>query len=240
MLRGLTDSGQMTNKRNFTRLFFGLTLMAAPVVVATAAPATNWLLSFATSVDGGHIIGNPAATTKVVEYASYTCGHCGHFESDDVPVLKRDYIAKGKVNLEIRNLVRDPVDLTVALLARCGGKARFFGNHRHFMVTQSQWMPKSQAISDATEAKLKSEDYVGFMTGAYRDMGLGAFAKQRGISDAQAMACLKDPAAFKTVLTMTDRAVGPLAITGTPSFLINGKVKPDVKDLATMRPHLPK
>jgi protein-disulfide isomerase len=239
MLRIKTDSGHMISKRTFSSLFIGLTLLAAPVIL-TAAPATNWLLSFATSAEGGHIIGNPAATTKVVEYASYTCGHCATFEGNDVPLLKRDYVAKGKVSLEIRNMVRDPVDLTVALLARCGGKARFFGNHRHFMVTQSQWMPKAQSISTATEAKLKSEDYAGFMAGAYRDMGLGALAKQRGITDAQAVACLKDPAALNAVIGMTDKAIGALGLKGTPSFMINGKVKTDVENLATMRPHLPK
>jgi protein-disulfide isomerase len=238
MLWKFSDSGHMKKMHTITRLFTGLAALTAPLLL-TAAPATNWLLSFNSSAAGGLIIGNAAAPTKVVEYASYTCSFCARFESEDVPLLKRDFVAKGKVSLEIRNFVRDPVDLTIALLARCGGKGRFFGNHHHFMTTQAQWMPKSSAISAATEAKLKTEDYTGFMVGAFKDMELGTFARQRGISDAQALACLKDPAALNTVLEMTDKAIAQ-QINSTPTFTINGKVKKDVNSLATMRPYLPK
>jgi protein-disulfide isomerase len=239
MLWKFSDSDRMTKLRTIMRLFAGLALLFAPVLL-TAAPATNWLLSFAPSAEGGYIIGNAAAPTKVVEYASYTCSYCARFESEDAPLLKRDFVAKGKVSLEIRSFIRDPLDLTIALLARCGGKGRFFGNHHHFMATQAQWMPKSEAISAATEAKLKAEDYTGFMAGAFKEMGLGTFARQRGISDAQALTCLKDPAALKTVLDMTDKAIAAQYVNGTPAFLINGKVKDDVRNIATLRPYLPK
>jgi protein-disulfide isomerase len=228
--------GMKTKRTFFTALGVTAALLVAPL---TAAAPVNWVQAFSLSVDGGHVVGNPAAPTKIVEYASYTCSHCSNFENDDVPVLKRDYIAKGKTSLEIRNLVRDPIDLTVALLARCGGKGHFFGNHRHFMVTQSQWMAKSQSISAATEARLNSEDYAGFMAGAYREMGLGAFARQRGITDAQAQVCLKDPVALQKVLAMTDKALGPLKIEGTPAFLVNGKVV-HAHELSELRPYLPK
>jgi protein-disulfide isomerase len=226
--------------RQMGRVCAAISAAIAPAFLLAAAPASNWLNNYGISTDGGHIIGNPAATTKIVEYASYTCGHCANFETTDAPILKRDYIAKGKVSFEIRNLARDPVDLTVALLARCGGKGRFFGNHQYFMATQSQWMPKSKAISAATGAKIEKGDYTGFVVGAYREMGLGAFAKQRGITDAQAQLCLKDPAALKTILGMTDKAVGSLGIAGTPSFLINGKLQEGVHDMASMHPYLPK
>ncbi len=229
----------MTMKTLFPkRLLLVLPALLLPAVII-AAPAPNWTLNFAQSAEGGHVIGNPNATTKVVEYASYTCDHCARFERNDVPVFKRDYIAKGKVNLEVRNLVRDPVDLTVALLARCGGTGRFFGNHRHFMATQTQWMAKASNISAATEAKLERGDASGFALGAYADMGLSTFAKQRGITDAQAKVCLADKVALKKLLGMTDKAVGPLGLQGTPSFLINGKVATDIHDLADMKRYLP-
>ncbi len=242
MRRVNSESGRMVTLHKVSPLKGGIFAVVAGLAATTllAAAPTNWLLSFAVSADGGHIIGNPAAATKVVEYASYTCGHCAHFEGDDVPVLKSGYIAKGNVSLEIRNLVRDPVDLTIALLARCGGKGRFFGNHRHFMVAQSQWMAKTNLISEATGKKADAGDYAGFVIGAYREMGLGAFARQRGITEAQAQACLKDPAAMKAVVAMTQKAIGPLKLDSTPSFLINGKVISNVSDMASMRPHLPK
>jgi protein-disulfide isomerase len=238
-MRADENESVMTMKTLFQkRLSLAFALFLAPAAIF-AAPAANWTLNFIQSAEGGHSIGNPVAPTKVVEYASYTCDHCARFEREDVPILKRDYIAKGKVALEVRNLVRDPVDLTVALLARCGGKGRFFGNHRHFMVTQSQWMANAAKISAANEAKLERGDASGFALGAYTDMGLSAFAKQRGITDSQAKICLADKVALKKVLDMTDKAVGPLGLQGTPSFLINGKVVADIHDLADMKRYLP-
>ena len=54
------------------------TLAGAAQIAAQAKP--NWQLTFSLSAKGGHIVGNPAAANKIVEYASYTCGHCAEFE----------------------------------------------------------------------------------------------------------------------------------------------------------------
>jgi hypothetical protein len=50
--------------------------------------------------------------------------------------LKTQYIDRGLVLFEYRNLVRDPVDMTAALLARCGGE-------RHSPATIRQFSPIS-------------------------------------------------------------------------------------------------
>jgi protein-disulfide isomerase len=224
-----------TGLRQWGRL---LVLTAIAPLMIAAVPATNWALQFSQSASGGHYVGNPAAANKVIEFASYTCSHCAQFEAQDVPVLKRDYVAKGTVSFEIRNLVRDPVDLTVALLARCGGKGRFFGNHRHFMATQDQWMATASKISGATEAKARAGDWAGFTVNAYREMGLSVFAAQRGITDAQARTCLADRAALKAILDMTTQATATYKLTGTPGFVINGKVRNGVHDIASIIPYL--
>ena len=111
----------MSHFSSFQR--FGLAgLVLFTAVAACSAPAKpSWLLSFTVSENGSHIIGNPAAPTKIVEYMSYTCGHCADFENKDAPLLKSQYVATGKASFEIRNLVLNPVDLTAAMLARCGG-----------------------------------------------------------------------------------------------------------------------
>lgn len=240
MRGGITESRVAKKmKRKFGRIAALAAMIAAvPLLSATAPAATNWLLQFSQSAKGGHVIGNPAAPNKVVEFASYTCSHCGQFEAQQVPLLKNGYVAKGKVSFEVRNLVRDPVDLTVALLARCGGTGRFFGNHRHFMITQAQWLAKADKISAATEAKAEAGDYAAFVLGAYREMGLSTFAAQRGITDAQARACLADPSALKAVIDMTTEATGTYGINGTPAFVINGKVREDAHDMASIKSYL--
>ena len=231
----------MRVSRLFRTRRFGAVITSALVLIGgaalAAAPAKpGWLLTFTASPVGGHIIGNPAAPTKLVEYASYTCGHCGQFETNDAPQLKNQYIANGKVSFEIRNLVRDELDLTAAMLARCGGKGRFFGNHRQLMMTQAQWADDSK-ITPATIAKLDAKDIYGFMLAASTELGLDKVMLARGVTKAQSKACLTDAKALDAILKMTEEAAGPLGITGTPTFMVNNKIV-DAHDLASLTPLL--
>jgi protein-disulfide isomerase len=231
----------MRVSRLFRTQRFGAVITGALVLIGSAALAAApakpaWLLTFNVSPVGGHIIGNPAAATKLVEYASYTCGHCGSFETNDAPTLKNQYVAGGKVSFEIRNLVRDEVDLIAAMLARCGGKGRFFGNHRHLMATQAQWADDSK-ITPATIAKLQAEDIFGFMDSAHTELGLDKVMLARGVTKAQSKVCLRDAAALDAILKMTDEAVGPLGIKGTPAFMVNDKIV-DAHDLMSLKPLL--
>lgn len=201
----------------------GLIVLGA--AAAYAAPTKpNWLLSFAVSETGSHIIGNPTAPTKIVEYMSYTCSHCADFENNDAPLLKSQYIANGKASFEIRNLVLNPVDLTAAMLARCGGKARFFANHKHLLATQEIWLGKASKISETTNTKLKSKDYTGYMTGVYVETGLTTIMQQRGVTLAQGKKCIADKSSFDAIVAMSDEG-RQLGVNGTPSFLINGKLQ---------------
>ncbi len=220
--------------------YLGVALLGALALSAgsLAAPAkSNWLLTFNVTDKGAHIIGNPAAPNKVVEYLSYTCSHCAAFELKESPAFKAQYVATGKASLEIRNMLLNPIDLTAALLARCGGKGKFFGNQKHLFATQPLWLGKTKNISAATQAKLKTEDYAGFMTGVYSEIGLGPIMQQRGISPAQAKACLADKAALNVVLDMTD-AGSAAGVTGTPTFMINGVLQDHVHSFAELKAKL--
>ena len=201
----------------------------------TAAPASNkWLSTVSVTPSGAYVLGNPTAPNKVVEYLSYTCGHCADFEAKEAPVFKTQFVATGKASLEIRNLVLNPIDFTAAMLARCGGKTKFFGNQRHLLATQAAWLGKSKNISAATQAKLKAQDYTGFMVGTFDEIGLGPIMQQRGISPVQAKACLADTAAFKAIVDMTD-AGAALGVRGTPSFLVNGVLQDHIHNVAELK-----
>lgn len=222
--------------RRFGAVLTGTLVLIGSAALAAAPAKPAWLLTFTVTPFGGHIIGNPAAPIKLVEYASYTCGLCGQFETTEAPILKSQYIATGKVSFEIRNLVRDEIDLTAAMLARCGGKGRFFGNHRHLMATQAQWKDGSK-ITSPTVAKLQAGDLLGFMLAAHTELGLDKVMQARGITPAKAKACVTDAAALDQILAMSNEATGPLGLTGTPSFLVNGK-QVEAYDVATLKPHL--
>ena len=60
--------------------------------------------------NSGHTIGNPDAEVKLAEYISYS-SHCATFTKEGESALKQRYVQDGTVSLEIRHLIRDPIDL---------------------------------------------------------------------------------------------------------------------------------
>lgn len=202
------------------KLLLPLALLALPTALV-AAPAIDWVSRVALSPIGGHQMGNPAAATKVVEYVSYTCSHCAHFVGEASVPLRADYVKGGKVSVEARNAVRDKYDLTAALLARCGGAGRFFGNHEALFANQDAWMEKVVAYDAQPEkpgAQIPALQDIGQKTGLYTLMG------KRGFTPAQLNRCIADPVAMKQILAMTDQAWKQVKINGTPGFTVNGKL----------------
>lgn len=196
---------------------------AKPAASKAAVPkAPAWSATVTVSPIGAHIVGNPNAKIRLVEYFSYTCSHCADFAKlGDVP-LKTQYIDKGLVLFEYRNLVRDPVDMTAALLARCGTIGAFAGNHQAIFAAQPVWLDKVVKASDAQ----KNSWYEGTTAERARkiaaDTGLGALMQKRGYTAAQLNACLDSEVAQAEVTGMTNIARGADRVRGTPTFFING------------------
>jgi protein-disulfide isomerase len=232
---GLAGKFKLAGKLKTVRVTAVAVAALASVGVIAAAPRAGWTLTFAETPRGGFIMGNPAAPNKLAEYASYTCSHCAEFETSVAPKLKAQNIAGGNVSFEIRSLVRDPVDLTMAMLARCGGKGRFFGNHKILMANQASMLKNATKITAQTDAKLKSGDIAGFMFDVYTQLGLKPLAAQRGITDASAKACFADKAAMQKIIEMTRESGSKYDIKGTPAFLLNDKLIPHAHDLASIQ-----
>ncbi|WP_150290200.1 thioredoxin domain-containing protein [Sphingobium estronivorans] len=202
-----------------TKLRLALLALLALPAGAVAAPAANWADRVTMTPAGGHVLGNPAASSKLVEYISYTCPHCAHFTGEASAPLKANYVRTGKVSVEIRNAVRDKYDLTVALLARCGDPKRFFGNHEALFANQESWMEKVVAYDrDAA----KPADQKAALRDIGQKTGLYTFMAKRGYKPAQLDACINDANAMKQILAMTDEAWNKVQISGTPGFTLNG------------------
>lgn len=200
------------------KLLLPLALLAVPAALV-AAPAAHWVSRVVLSPIGGHLMGNPAAPTKLVEYVSYTCSHCAHFVGEASAPLKTGYVKGGKVSVEIRNAVRDKYDLTAALLARCGGPARFMGNHEALFANQTAWMPQIEAYDGSAD---KPTDQTAALKEIGQKTGLYALMTKRGFTNAQLDACVANPASMKQILAMTDEAWNKAKIGGTPGFVVNG------------------
>ena len=112
----------------------------------------DWSLVVTATPAGGFAMGNPNARVKLVEYGSMTCPHCAHFDENSVPSLIDDYVKSGKVSWEFRNYVRDTIDVSAALIARCGGAKRFFPLTRALFKDQPSWEKK---VADTPQEELR-------------------------------------------------------------------------------------
>lgn len=196
-----------------------LTLMGA---APPAAPA-NWSATVTTSGIGAHVVGNPAAKIRLVEYFSYTCHVCADFAKAGSAPLKAQYIDKGLVLFEYRNLVRDPVDMTAALLARCGGPKAFSGNHRAIFAAWPTWIAKVQSASDAQTTSWYEGGIGQRARKIAADTGLAALMRARGYTAAQIDTCLDSAVAQAELTAMTNIGSNADNVRGTPTFFINGK-----------------
>ncbi|MBL0115538.1 MAG: thioredoxin domain-containing protein [Sphingomonadales bacterium] len=195
-------------------------VLGAFALVSATAP--NWVSSVRIQPNGAFVMGKPAAPARLVEYLSYTCGHCAHFTGEASAPLKSAYVAKGLVTVEVRNAVRDRYDFAAALLARCGGPAKFFGNSEALFASQATWLGKASAFEASDAERISKLPMNESLKAIAKGVGLDVMMHRRGFTPAQINACLSDAAAQKQVAAMSNEAWTVRKINGTPSFLING------------------
>lgn len=172
--------------------------------------------------NGAVVIGKSNAKNTLVEYISYTCGHCAHFAAESEAPIK-PYVTSGKVKVEYRSLVRDPFDFAAALLAHCGTPAQFAGNHAMLLKNQQSWMNNAKAATAEQQSKWNTEDYTANLTHIASDIGLVKLMQSRGFTPAQSNACLADVGKQGQLLSMREEAE-KLGVEGTPTFFLNGKM----------------
>jgi protein-disulfide isomerase len=200
--------------------------------IATTAPAapkrsgahvTDWSRQVVATPDGGYRMGNPNAALKVVEYASLTCPHCAHFAEQGMPQLVRIYVKSGKASLEVRNYVRDPYDLVAALLSHCAGAGGYFPLTHQILANQEQWTGRFGSLSASQFDELEALTGPAKLIRIASIAGLDTTASKFGVSAVRAKACLSDSGAVDR-LTKVRQDAARFGLTGTPSFIINGKM----------------
>lgn len=215
-------------------LAVGATAQDAPLPKAGAT--SNWG-TLVTETDGGHLIGNPDAEARLVEYMSYTCSHCAEFARTGEGAIKLLYVPTGKVSYEIRHLIRDPVDLTAALAVRCGEPAKFFGNHEALILKHGEWMAVAGKATQAQQARWNFGTFPSRAQAIASDLGFYEIMERRGYSRTQLDACLTDYAEAKAIADRSTADAERLGIRSTPTFVM-GDNKLGAHNWFTLQPHL--
>ena len=206
---------------------------------AAKSQAANWSTMVAEH-DGGYILGNPEADNKLVEYMSYTCSHCFEFSRTGDPAIRLFLVPKGKVSYEIRNLLRDPVDLTAALLTHCGDEDKFPANHTAIISKQAEWMETARTATQAQRTRWSFGTNAARWRAIASDLGFYDIMEARGYSRPALDHCLADDAKATALAATSQRDVEALGLKGTPSFVLNGKLLDGVYNWDTLKPFVEK
>lgn len=199
-----------------------------------AAPARNWAVPVLTP-QGGYLRGKPDAQVKLVEFVSYTCPHCAHFEVEADAPLTLGFIGTGKGSVEVRPYLRNVIDVSASLLTTCGAPARFHGNHTAILRAQDKW------LRNPTQGEVQRWNNGTFgarMRAIASDLGLYKIMLSRGYTPLQLDRCLADEARADKIANQTQADTEQYKIQGTPSFLVNGTLQDGVHDWAKLRPVL--
>jgi len=204
---------------------------------ATNASGRNFGNTITLTPDGGHVLGDPKAPLHLVEYMSYTCPHCAHFEAEGVPTLRLTMVSSGKGSFEIRHFLRDPVDMAVALLTNCVPANKFFFLHDAFLSQQAKWLAPASNLSKEQQQRWFEGNVPTRMRAIANDLKLYDFVEARGLSRGDADRCLTNEAMAKRISAQTADAQAK-GVNGTPGFAINGVLLAGTYDWATLRPQL--
>ena len=147
---------------------------------------------------GDITLGDPEAPVTLVEYASFTCGHCAAFHTQNLPRLKTDYIDTGKVYYVFREYPLDPVATAASMLTRCIAPDRYLQFADILFQRQAQW-----AFGPDPRGALET------------------IARQGGVGSAQFEACLTDQALLDGLREGQQYAMEELGIVATPTLFIN-------------------
>lgn len=181
-----------------------LRLAAGAFVSGLASPALAQEPSIAELMAPGALpdlwSGSANAPVTIIEYASMTCNHCAAFHERTMPMLRKDYIATGKVRFVLREFPLEPFALAAFMLARS------FGERRDEIVdflfaTQSRWLFVQDTMA-----------------------GLTAIMKEKGMSDEDFQSTLRNETLMRNVMSVRDVAADEFGVQSTPTFFINGKM----------------
>ncbi|MGE3692792.1 MAG: thioredoxin domain-containing protein [Novosphingobium sp.] len=202
-------------------------LSGDPISKVAPPAGKSWAEVVSKTPDGGYLMGNPQAPIKLVEYGALSCSHCAEFSEKGSAELRDNFVASGRVSYELRLFMLNALDVPAALLATCGSQEAVIPLSDQFWAWQPNMFQNMQA---AGEAKVQAATEIappGRFAGIAKVTGMDEFFAARGIAADQAKTCLSNMAEAEAMAKRTNELGERDNVTGTPTFLINGKKSED-------------
>jgi protein-disulfide isomerase len=227
-------------------------MLALPVVLQAASPsrkapvhkpaprpavARNWSQAVVATPQGGFRMGNPNAPLKLVEFGSISCPHCAEFNERAGGILRSKYVRSGRVSWEYRPVMIFPTDPGVFLLLSCLGPGSFFPTTDLLYAQQHQWIGKLQDVPQEEQQRIQDLPMKEQAAALVRAAGVDKILIERGVPAARIDTCLADEPRLLRLVEGT-RAASTLGVTGTPTFMLNGKIVNGVYGWEALEPRL--
>ncbi|MBR9826415.1 MAG: thioredoxin domain-containing protein [Alphaproteobacteria bacterium] len=188
------------------RFLRSLLILCAAVLMPAAAASAQSPEADVSVPYRDYALGAEDAPIELIEYASFSCPHCGHFHEQVWPVIQTEFVETGQLRFIFRPIVTQPVQIAAAsaILATCAGEERYF---------------------DAVDLLFFEQDNV-FST--IREQGdvlaiYNRIAGAVGLTPEDFETCLQTPE-YTDRVTQTIEMANADGISGTPNFLIQGRL----------------
>jgi protein-disulfide isomerase len=164
---------------------------SAPVAVVPAADGFR-----------GYTMGAASAPIEVTEYSDFECPFCASFATVQMPVIREQLIAAGKLRWRYRDfpLPTHRYSRYAALAAQCAGEQGKFWEMHDQLFGQHQWAQTGENPR-----------------GLFRD-----FAKAAGVDLDKYDACM-DSQRYAGRIEASVQEGEAAGVRGTPSFYVNGR-----------------
>lgn len=149
---------------------------------------------------GDIVYGALDAPVTLIEYASWTCPHCGAFHRQIAPGLKQRFVDAGQLRIILREYPLQGFDLAVSSLVRCQGPAAMEGLADSMFNRQKDWL-NEDALQEVE-----------------------AIAQEAGIDNERFETCLRDRALHQAIVERAQADQALFGIAYTPYLVLNGEV----------------
>jgi protein-disulfide isomerase len=210
------------------------------VTQATPPPGGTWADVVNMSSARGFVMGNPNAKVKLLEIGSLFCPYCKKFEDEGSPLLVEKYVKPGNVSWEFRPyVIHGPIDVAANIVARCSGMKTFFPLTKALYKDQPILEAKIVAVPQDRINQIQNlptnQVFVTYAT----LLGLQDWAAARGLPQAKSNQCLADQKMIDREVQITSDVNSQYPeFSGTPSFVLNGKMLAKTGDWQTLEPQL--
>jgi protein-disulfide isomerase len=212
------------------------------IIVTQATPPAGgtWADVVNMSSADGFVMGNPNAKVKLLEIGSLFCPYCKRFEDEGSPLLVENYVKTGKVSWEFRPyVIHGPIDVAANIVARCAGMKTFFPLTKALYKDQPILEGKVQSLSQDKQNELQNLPTNQVFVAWGNLLGLQDWAAARGLPQEKSNQCLADQKMIDREVQITSDVNSQYPeFSGTPSFVINGKMLTKTGDWKTLQPQL--